>query len=320
MFCCFGCQPKLAVNGRRYEIVRLIGEGSFGFVYLVEGRDGQRLAIKKLRCVGAEGVQAGLRELETLKKVRGSEHVVRLVDSGVQQEPDGSKTVYLVMEYYERSVQDVINEHEMNGTRFDVKQSVRLFIGICRGLRSLHRFRQGDHSPADENDDENEHLLGSATELANYQPLVHLDLKPQNVLLDRTGSPVLVDLGSVLPATEISSKRQCAELQEFVNSNSSIGYRAPELFDLKPGSSLSPAADVWSAGCVLYAMHFGMSPFELEYENGGSIQLAVLSCKINYDGLDHRVRPLVEMCLQKLASRPSVDDVLAKAQEVYASL
>lgn len=53
---------------------------------------------------------------------------------------------------------------------------------------------------------------------------------------------------------EIKNSRKAQEIQDWAAQNCSMFYRAPELFNPKIGSSIDESADVWSLGCVLYAL------------------------------------------------------------------
>lgn len=55
---------------------------------------------------------------------------------------------------------------------------------------------------------------------------------------------------------EIKNSRKAQEIQDWAAQNCSMFYRAPELFNPKVGSSIDESADVWSLGCVLYALMF----------------------------------------------------------------
>ncbi|QGJ70583.1 Serine/threonine-protein kinase PknL [Planctomycetales bacterium 10988] len=77
--------------------------------------------------------------------------------------------------------------------------------------------------------------------------IVHGDLKPSNIMLKRTGSLKLIDIGSAIELDNIPSRRMC-----------SPAYAAPEVLDDK---SIGPQSDLASLGYVLIEMLAGRSPF-----------------------------------------------------------
>ena len=71
-----------------------------------------------------------------------------------------------------------------------------------------------------------------ATATAPTRHFVHF-VRPDNVLLSTEGEPVLMDFGSTAPARmEIKSRTAALDLQDVAAQNSSMQYRAPELFDV----------------------------------------------------------------------------------------
>jgi serine/threonine kinase 16 len=114
--------------------------------------------------------------------------------------------------------------------------------------------------------------------------MAHYDLKPGNVLLSDSNTPVLMDFGSVRPARQqISSRREALQLQEFASINCTMPYRAPELWEPPSHCTIDERVDSWSLGCVLYALCYGRSPFDVSVgEVGGSVAVAVASGRVEF--------------------------------------
>ncbi|CBQ72723.1 related to Prk1p [Sporisorium reilianum SRZ2] len=167
---CLPCTPETSVlklNGRNFQIVKLLGEGGFSFVYLVKDQDSGRLfALKKIRCssYGADSFQEAMKEIEATKRFR-SPHIIPIYDSCVVQDDagsgtlfgnlpshdpdggggrggDGGKVIYLFLPFYEKgNLQDAINAHVVRGTRFGEREMLQLFLGTCKAVREMHHYR-----------------------------------------------------------------------------------------------------------------------------------------------------------------------------------
>lgn len=93
--------------------------------------------------------------------------------------------------------------------------------------------------------------------------------------------PIIVDLGSTAPARlQICGQQEAQRLQDTAEERCSIVYRAPELFSVQSYCMIDERTDIWSLGCVLYAICFFKCPFDPIYEKGDSVALAVLSGNI----------------------------------------
>ncbi|REJ72612.1 MAG: serine/threonine protein kinase [Planctomycetota bacterium] len=192
-----------------YEILSCLGEGSFGSVWLArELRTGKSVAIKFY--TKRRGLDWSLltREVEKLAVLSTSRNVVGLLDVGWNHDPP-----YFVMEYLENGS---LSSH-VDGGALPVSDAVRIAKAVARGLVHAH---------------------GSG--------ILHCDLKPANVLLDREGEPRLGDFGQSRLATEQSP------------ALGTMFYMGPEQADLHA----VPDArwDVYALGALLYHMLTGAPP------------------------------------------------------------
>jgi tetratricopeptide (TPR) repeat protein len=96
--------------------------------------------------------------------------------------------------------------------------------------------------------------VARAVEFAHQKGVLHRDLKPGNVLLDDHGEPLVSDFG--LARSEAASSCLTRSLASF----GTPGYIAPEQAD-GPAASLTPAADVYSLGAILFELLTGRPPF-----------------------------------------------------------
>jgi len=144
-------------------MLRLLGEGGFSYVYLVQDTsDSSLYALKKIRCpFGQESVALALKEVEAYSLFSdspGGEYIISSVDhqvkdeggkvSGIGADSGQQKTVYILLPYYRRgNLQDAINANLVNGTRFGERKLMKIMLGVCKGLRAMHNY----HIPGSSN-------------------------------------------------------------------------------------------------------------------------------------------------------------------------
>ncbi|KAL7798060.1 Pkinase domain-containing protein [Trichoderma ceciliae] len=147
---CFPGSPTLKINGRSFKIQRLLGEGGFSYVYLVEDTSSHELfALKKIRCpFGAESVQQAMREVDAYRLFDHVPTIISAFDHSVATDrgggsgDDASKTVYVLLPYYRRgNLQDMINANLVNHGRFPERHLMMLFLGVCKALRAMHEYQ-----------------------------------------------------------------------------------------------------------------------------------------------------------------------------------
>lgn len=371
-----------ASDGNTIELTQ--SQGGFSYVYLVEDSQHNLYALKKIRCpFGQESVSLALKEVEAYS-LFSSPNIITAVDHSVVSDrgEEGSKTVYILLPYYRRgNLQDAINANLVNGTKFPERRLMELFLGVCKGLKHMHQYRvprggqqeanrkkarrvreeaaQADQDAREEvNGAEEEQPLvdGEVTqsqegvEPGRMRSYAHRDVKPGNVMISDDGlTPIIMDLGSLQPSpTPITSRSQALAVQDQAAEHSTMPYRAPELFDVKTGSTVDTKVDIWSLGCTLYACLVGKSPFEARSEEtGGSLSLCVLGGDWRFpdegvekgkkkqgepirtgengqpkeEGISDGVKEVVRRCLRvEPNERPDIDELAALIEQAIAQL
>ena len=165
-------------EGRRcgpYELVRMLGEGGMGTVFLARRTDGeveQRVAIKLVRSATNPAFRERfLRERQILASLNHA-GIARLFDAGHTQ--DGQP--YLVMEHVEGVPLDAYCQ------KLDFREQLKLCLRVCDAISYAHR-----------------------------NLIVHRDLKPSNILVDGGGRPKLLDFGIAKLLDEEAESTQTAE-------------------------------------------------------------------------------------------------------------
>lgn len=221
-------ESDIARAGNRigpYRILREIGRGGMGAVYLAERDDEQyrqQVAIKLIKPgLGGDPIQRRFRnEMQILADLNHA-NIARLLDGG--ETTDGLP--YLVMEYVEGSA---INQY-CEDKQLSIEQRLNLFCTVCAAVQYAHQ-----------------HLV------------IHRDIKPGNILVTRDGVPKLVDFGiaKLLDQTAGGSDLT-ATAMPFMTPQ----YASPEQLR---GESVTTATDVYSLGVVLYELLSGRTPYRFK--------------------------------------------------------
>ena len=221
-----------SVLHERYRLLRRIGRGGMGIVYLAEHvLIGRSYAVKVLseRANATDEMVARFHREALAAASVGSEHVVEVTDMG--QLDDGS--YFIVMEYLEGL--ELAKAVAADGA-FDPGRAVRIVCQLCEALSAVHE-----------------------------KGIVHRDLKPENLfLVQQRGEGdflKVLDFG-VCKLLEGPAQRD-SDLPALTRTNASLGtpqYMAPEQFHAS--ARVDHRADIHAAAAVLYFMLTGKPPFD----------------------------------------------------------
>ncbi len=212
------------INGR-YSLGRMIGEGAKKHVF--EARDALldrdvAIAVVKIETLDAISRQRITLEAQAMGRLGSHPHIVTVFDFG-EFVPKDSKEPhpYLVTELMGRGDVASLIEEAPNG-RPPLHDVIRLTRQVCRGL-----------------------------DFAHSNGIVHRDVKPGNIWLTKDGTAKIGDFG-------LAKSRNRAQVTQSGNIVGTVTYMSPEQIT---GSEVTPRADLYGLGVVLYEMVCGRPPF-----------------------------------------------------------
>jgi len=210
-----------AILADKYEIISVIGKGTFGRVYLGYDRGmGRYVAIKELPYSASKSSPEEWRKYQM--RFRREVHAVSQfshpnVVSAYALESDAQDNIYLVLEYVDGgSLKQLL---EAKG-RLDIEQAIRIAIDLCNAVEAIYQ-----------------------------RDIVHRDIKPSNILLTREGRAKLTDFGVAQVGHETR------RTQEAVGHPGTPAYKSPE--QATTTGYLDQRSDLYSLGLVLYEMLTG---------------------------------------------------------------
>jgi eukaryotic-like serine/threonine-protein kinase len=222
-----------------YRLIRGLGRGGMGTVWLAERTDGfiKRSIALKLPHPGLYDQHlAGRfnRERDILAAL-AHPNIARLYDAGVA----ANGQPYLALEYVEGSPLTVY----CDAARLSVRDRIVLFLQVLGAVQYAHA-----------------HLV------------IHRDLKPSNILVGANGHVQLLDFG-VAKLIDDGEGHE-SNLTQLAGRALTPDYASPEQI---AGASISTASDVYSLGVVLYELLTGARPYQLKRESRGALEEAILA-------------------------------------------
>ena len=221
-----------------YQVLRELGYGGMGAVYLAERTDGkfdQKVALKLLkREMNTTALRRRFQQERDILASLEHPNIARLLNAGMTDD----NIPYIAMEYVEGvPIDDYCNKHNLG-----LNQRLDLFRDVCGAVDFAHR-----------------------------NLIVHRDLKPSNILVTNEGKPKLLDFGiSKILSAEIETADSATITKLGVMTPS---YASPEQIQSK---SVTTATDIYSLGVILCELLSGHRPFETKEDNLKEIYKAII--------------------------------------------
>ncbi|MEQ9414268.1 MAG: serine/threonine-protein kinase, partial [Cyclobacteriaceae bacterium] len=242
----------------KYRIIRLLGRGGMSNVYLAERFDGefeQQIAIK---CILSRDIIEGDRlikkgEQQILAKLEHP-NIARILDAGVTE----NGVPYFMMEYIDGIPVDVFVQQ----SNFNLSKRLKIFQQIAESV-----------------------------DYAHSRLILHLDIKPSNILVNKSGQISLLDFG-ISSAIDANEEHKSA----FMGTPS---IAAPEQME---GQQVTAATDVYQLGILLHLLIANRLPVAVTKDERELTRMdlsAMVAEKVIADEIDFELKAIIECCLAK---------------------
>ncbi|NWZ68816.1 GAK kinase, partial [Acrocephalus arundinaceus] len=281
----------------KLRIKRVIAEGGFAFVY--EAQDlgsGKDYALKRLLSNEEEKNKAIIQEVCFMKKLSGHPNIVQFCSAasiGKEESDTGQGEFLLLTELCKGQLVEFLKKVESKGP-ISCDTVLKIFYQTCRAVQHMHKQKP---------------------------PIIHRDLKVENLLISNQGTIKLCDFGS---ATTVAyypdynwSAQKRALVEEEITRNTTPMYRTPEMIDLYSNFPVGEKQDIWALGCILYLLCFRQHPFE------DGAKLRIVNGKYIIPQNDTRYSVFHDLIRSTLKVNPderlSITELVNQLQEIAAA-
>ncbi|NWS12853.1 AAK1 kinase, partial [Pachyramphus minor] len=251
--------------------------GGFAIVFLVRTSNGVKCALKRMYVNNEYDLQVCKREIQIMRDLSGHKNIVGYIDSSINSVSSGDVWEVLILMDFCRGGQVVNLMNQRLQTGFTESEVLQIFCDTCEAVARLHQCKT---------------------------PIIHRDLKVENILLHDRGHYVLCDFGSATNKFQNPQTEGVNAVEEEIKKYTTLSYRAPEMVNLYSGKLITTKADIWALGCLLYKLCYFTLPF-------GESQVAI--CDGNFTIPDNSRHSQDMHCLIRYMLEPDPD----KRPDIY---
>uniref|UniRef100_A0A672MXK4 Cyclin-G-associated kinase n=1 Tax=Sinocyclocheilus grahami TaxID=75366 RepID=A0A672MXK4_SINGR len=281
----------------KLRIKRVIAEGGFAFVYEAQDLGSSKdYALKRLLSNEEEKNKAIIQEVCFMKKLSGHPNIVQFCSAASisKEESDTGQAEFLILtELCRGQLVDLVKKVEQRGPML-CDTLLKIFYQSCRAVQHMHK-----QSP----------------------PVIHRDLKIENLLISHQGTIKLCDFGSATIVAHYPdyswSAHKRSMVEDEITRNTTPAYRTPEMIDLYSNYPINEKQDIWALGCILYLLCFKQHPFE----EGAKLQ--IVNGKYNIPQNDTKYTVFHQLIRSMLKINPderlSINELVNQLQEIAAA-
>ncbi|XP_034547716.1 AP2-associated protein kinase 1-like isoform X10 [Notolabrus celidotus] len=258
----------------RYQVTveEIVAEGGFAIVFLVRTHQGVRCALKRMYVNNEHDLQVCKLEIQIMRDLVGNKNIVGFLDSSIAAVGAGDVWEVLILMDFCRGGQVVNLMNQRLQTGFSEAEVLQVFCDTCEAVARLHQCKT---------------------------PIIHRDLKVENILLHDRGHYVLCDFGSATNRFQNPQIEGVPVVEEEIKKYTTLSYRAPEMVNLYGGKVITAKADIWAMGCLLYKLCYFTLPF-------GESQVAI--CDGSFTIPDNSRYSMDMHCLIRYMLEPDPDN------------
>nr|XP_046225897.1 AP2-associated protein kinase 1-like isoform X7 [Oncorhynchus gorbuscha] len=222
------------IGRHQVTIEETVAEGGFAIVFLVRTSQGLRCALKRMYVNNEHDLQVCKREIQIMKDLVGHKNIVGYLDSSITTCGGGDVWEVLILMDYCKGGQVVNLMNQRLQTGFTEAEVLQIFCDTCDAVSRLHQGKT---------------------------PIIHRDLKVENILLHDKGHYVLCDFGSATNKFQNPQIEGVPIVDDEIKKYTTLSYRAPEMVNLYNSKIITTKADIWAMGCLLYKLCYFTLPF-----------------------------------------------------------